>query len=315
MEIGAKISESDFASITPDGTFVQLEYIEEKEEKHPYKVEPGTWTIQKTALGMKLESTSFTDDKILDSFVATKNIEDKIDCFFRRLDVYRLHGIEVPKRGMLLYGSAGTGKTSASVKVCKKYAADGKTAVIVWGTDKIDPIEVKDFVKAFEYVGVEKMILVMEDIGGVEVDQVRMKSTSSLLSLLDNQEKVFTIPIFILATTNFPENFLGNLTNRPGRFDDKIEVSYPNGQARADLLKFFMKSEIKESALEYIKDKRFQKFSPAHIKEVVIRSAIYEMTIEDSMVSIAKEIELYENAFVSNKKKLGIRNDDSLFDD
>lgn len=257
---------------------------------------------------MKLEATSFTDDKILDSFIATKNIEDKIECFFKRLDVYRLHGIEVPKRGMLLYGVAGSGKSTSIVKVCKKYAADGKTAVIVWGTDKIDPIEVKDFVKSFEYVGVEKMILVMEDIGGVEMDQVRMKSTSSLLSLLDNQEKIFTIPIFILATTNFPENFLGNLTNRPGRFDDKIEVNYPTGQARMELLKFFMKADVDEKALELIRSDKFKKFSPAHIKEAVIRAAIYDIALQESILSIAKEIELYENAFVSGKTKIGISN-------
>jgi SpoVK/Ycf46/Vps4 family AAA+-type ATPase len=310
LPIGYEIQTSDFATLTPDGTFVQLEHIEEEEEVKPYDVKPGIWSMQKTMTGMKLEATSFVEDDLLESFISTKNITDKIDCFFERLHVYRKHGFAVPKRGMLLYGPAGTGKTTAALLASRKYGSDGKTAILVWGTDKIDPVEVKDFVKIFRYVGVEKVILVMEDIGGVEIDQVRIKSTASLLSLLDNQEKIFTIPIFVLATTNHPEAFLGNLTNRPGRFDDKIEVTYPPTEQRIQLLKFFNKNDISEEVLEKFRHKKYGEFSPAHIREIIIRSELHDMTLGDSMESIQKEIEHYKNMF-QKKNKLGIIDDDN----
>jgi SpoVK/Ycf46/Vps4 family AAA+-type ATPase len=310
LPIGERIEESDFASILPDGSFVQLEYIESEDKIEPYKVKPGIWAIQKTAAGLKLESTSFSDDKLLNEFVHTENITNKINSFFTRLHVYAKHGIEVPKRAMLLYGPAGTGKTSASLKIAKDYIKDGKTAVLVWATDKIDPYDVKDFFKSFEYVGVEKIILIMEDIGGVEVDQVRMKSTSSLLSLLDNQEKAFKIATFIIATTNHPENFLGNLTNRPGRFDDKVSVEFPNGEQRSKLLAFFMTDTPDDGVLEMIKNKKYAEFSPAHLKEVVIRSDLYGITLMKTVEEIQKEIDLFKKAFEKNKGKLGIEYED-----
>ena len=302
MNIGDEIAESDFATITPEGTFVQLEYIEGTAEREPFDVKPGIWAIQKTSKGLILLPTSFVSDKILDSFVNTKNITDKIDCFFNKIPIYKELGFEVAKRAALLYGPAGTGKSTSITVVANKYASDDKTAVIVWHTDKFEAFEVKDFIKSFRYVGVEKIILIVEDIGGVEIDQVRMKSDSSLLSLLDNQEKTFTIPTFILATTNYPGNFMGNLTNRPNRFDDKIEVGYPTSEQRSKLLEFFAKDNITPESLVEIKENRCKEFSPAHIREVVIRSRLYDKSMESVIKEMCQEIETYKKSFEKSNK-------------
>lgn len=305
MQIGDQISESDFATLTPDGTFVQLEYVEgESPKQEPYKIHPGIWAIQKTMVGLKLYETSFVQDKILDSFVKTKHITDKIDCFFKKIPVYYEMGFEVAKRAALLYGPAGTGKTTAISVVANKYVADKETAVVVWHTDKFEAFQVKDFIKSFEYVGVNKLILIIEDIGGVEIDQARMKSDSSLLSLLDNQEKTFRIPTFILATTNYPANFMGNLTNRPNRFDDKIEVGYPGAEQRKELLKFFGKDMVTKDALAHMGANKTSQFSPAHIREVVVRAKIYDKTLSEVITEMCKEIEAFHNMFVE-KRSMG----------
>lgn len=302
LKIGDEIPESDFASLTPKGNFFQLEYLEDEDAKEPYKVKPGTWAIQKTSQGLKLQSTSFVSDKILDSFVNTKTITDKIDCFFENIPVYKELGFEVAKRAALLYGPAGTGKSTAISLVSTTYVADGKTAVIIWHTDKFEPYQVKDFVRSFEYVGVEKLILVAEDIGGIEIENARMKSDSSLLSLLDNQEKTFTIPVFILATTNYPANFMGNLTNRPNRFDDKIEVGYPDSKQRQELLKFFSKTDVDKEALKAIGSQSAKEFSAAHIREVIIRSMLHKKTLERVIKEMHEEIEHYKSAFTKESR-------------
>jgi hypothetical protein len=190
-----------------------------------------------------------------------------------------------------------TGKSTAITKVANKYTADGKTSVIIWHTDKFEAYQVKDFIKSFEYVGVEKIILIAEDIGGIEVEAAKMKSDSSLLSLLDNQEKTFKIPTFILATTNYPANFMGNLTNRPNRFDDKIEVGYPTSEQRSALLQFFGKEMATENALKSIATNKAKEFSPAHIREVVIRAKIYDKTLDEVIIEMIQEIENYKNLF------------------
>lgn len=297
LKIDDIIPESDFASLTPKGNFFQLEYVEDESKQEPYKVKPGVWAIQKTNAGLKLFETSFVSDKILDSFTSTNHITDKIDCFFNKIPVYYEMGFEVAKRAALLYGPAGTGKSTAIAKIANKYTADGKTSVIIWHTDKFEAYQVKDFIKSFTYIGVEKIILVAEDIGGIEIDQARIKSDSSLLSLLDNQEKTFTIPTFILATTNYPANFMGNLTNRPNRFDDKIEVGYPTNEQRAKLLDFFAKGLASEDALNAMASNGAKEFSPAHIREVVIRSKLYDKTIEVVIKEMIAEIENYKRAF------------------
>jgi ATP-dependent 26S proteasome regulatory subunit len=169
---------------------------------------------------------------------------------------------------------------------------------LLWHTDKIEAGDVKDFIKHLQYEGVAKMILVAEDIGGIEIDQARIRSESALLSLLDNQESTFKFPTYILATTNYPENFMGNLTNRPNRFDDKIRVGYPKGSARAQLLKFYDKENLlDEEALTLIASKKCDEFSPAHLREVIIRSAIYDQNPAETIKAMIKEIADYAQAF------------------
>ncbi len=309
LNVGDRVECSDFAQITQKGNFVQLEYISTDDTSN-YEVKPGIWTIRKTMAGMELIPTSFVHDNILTSFINTKDITDKVDCFFRNLHVYKEYGIEVPKRAMLIYGPAGSGKTTKINEIASTYAKDEKTAVIVWATDKFESYEVKDFIKTFKYTNVEKIILVVEDLGGVELDQVRMKSDASLLSLLDNQEKTFKLPILILATTNFPENFLGNLMNRPQRFDDKISVPLPDSDARSKLLSFFSKDKADEECLNLVKGKKGEDLSPAHLKEAVIRSAIYEKPLKDVIVEIFKEIDIFKKNFDEKKKNIGMFSDD-----
>lgn len=302
--IGYKISESDYSTLTPDGNFVQLEYVEPDEQSSgEFIVKPGVWVINHSQMrGMFLEHTSFVQDKILEEFVHTQHITEKIDLFFRKINVYYEMGFEVPKRAALLYGPAGTGKSTSISKVIREYEKDGKTAIVVWPTSKYEAQNVKDFIKTFKYEGVDRLIMVVEDIGGVEVDQVRMRSDSSLLSLLDNQEKTFTIPVFIIATTNHPEIFLGNLTNRPNRFDDKIEVGYPPAEFRRALLKFFSKDDCNEEELALISEDKAKGFSPAHIREIVIRSKIYDKSYLTVIKDMMKEIKTFENGFETPKE-------------
>jgi ATP-dependent 26S proteasome regulatory subunit len=91
---------------------------------------------------------------------------------------------------------------------------------------------------------------------------------------------------------------MGNLTNRPNRFDDKIRVGYPKGSARQQLLKFYDKENlVDEVALALIGSKKCDEFSPAHIGEVIIRSAIYDQKPSETIRAMIKEIEEYAKAF------------------
>ena len=307
---GDRIEESDFASMTDDGQFIQMEYVSPEESMEMVDAKPGVYTIVKTPMGLALEKTEFMQNNVLRDFINTKEILEKIGNFFSRLNVYQKHKV-FPKRGILLYGPPGTGKTTAIAEAVNSVKDNQEYFTLVWHTDKIEAGDVKDFIKHLNYIGPNKMILVVEDIGGIEIDQARMRSESSLLALLDNQEKAFKIPTLILATTNYIENFMGNLTNRPGRFDEKIKVDFPPSEARVRLIKFYdVDSMLDETALGKIASKKCDKLTPAQLQEVIVRSEINAMdpnTVIDQMI---KEIENYEKNF-NERSRAGI----GMFDD
>jgi AAA+ superfamily predicted ATPase len=294
---GDRIEESDFASMTEDGYFVQMEYISSEDSMEKIDAKPGVYTIVKTSMGLSLEKTEFIQNNVLRDFVNTKDILEKINNFFSKLNVYDKHKV-FPKRGILLYGPPGTGKTTAIAEAVNSVKNNPEYFTLVWHTDKIEAGDVKDFIKHLNYIGPKKMILVVEDIGGIEIDQARMRSESSLLALLDNQEKAFTLPTLILATTNYIENFMGNLTNRPGRFDEKIKVDFPPADARVKLMKFYDHETIlNEEAIKKIASKKCDKFTPAQLQEVIVRSEINGLDPNLVIDQIIKEIENYEKNF------------------
>lgn len=299
LKINDSIGESDFSHYH-EGKFYQFKYIKDEEQIQEFTVKPGIWSIQVVNGSYSLIRTEFTSDNVLDSFVYTKEIEDKVNMFFNKLHVYKELGIDVPRRAALLWGPAGSGKSTGLRKVAQNYVKDGKTAIIMWSTDAFEPYDVKSFVKSFVFEGVEKIIFIMEDLGGTEVQNVDVPSDPSLLALLDNSEKIFKIPVYVLTTTNFPAIFASNLANRPGRFDDKIKVPYPSSELRTILLEFFLKNQsIKpnQEILDLIGSNSCKEFTPAHIKEVVIRSLLHDKTIENSIREIINEIEVFNKGF------------------
>jgi SpoVK/Ycf46/Vps4 family AAA+-type ATPase len=304
-----QLTESDFSIMTPDGQFIQFDYEYDKsKEDNNYKVVPGIFAIAAENMKIILKKTSFTKQRILEENISTMEITNKINTFFSKVEVYKKYGMD-PKRAMLLYGPAGTGKTLVISKVCEEYIKNNDTLVVLWPSDKFEARDVKAFLKTFDYAAnaVQRLILVIEDLGGVEnADGPRRYSESSLLSLLDNAESTFKIPTMILATTNHPEKFLENLTDRPQRFDDVIEVKPPTGEFRAKFLEFFSQGEASEVAKNMIKEKKFDSLSVAHLKEIVIRAAIFDLTLEESIGQIAAQSAKAKKGFTNATGKMGM---------
>lgn len=308
---GVELPESDFSIMRPDGTFLQFEFHSPSEEvQTKVVVKPGIFSIAVQNMKMVLTSTSFTSQDILEEAVSTKEITDKINTFFNSLDIYKKYNLD-PKRGLLLWGPPGTGKSATVAKVCENYAKDNSTLIVTWPSDKFEARDVKSFIKSFSYTEnkVDRLILVIEDLGGVEnQDGPRRYSEASLLSLLDNVEATFTKPTMIIATTNHPEKFLENLIDRPQRFDDVIEVKPPSGEFRARFLEFFSQNEVSDTAKELIKQNKYEGFSVAHLKEIVVRSAIYGISIETAIEQLYAQSSKAKKGFMKGGGKMGLSN-------
>lgn len=296
LRIGETLQESDF-STTVDNNFLQFEYIQEEKKWPEVTIKPGIFKIGKSMMGMFLQPTELTNNKLMEEFISTKEIEDVVDQFFDNLDVYKEMGIEVPTRNMLLWGPPGTGKTSAIAVTCRRYLANSHTTVIKWDSNAFEAYDVKQFISSFKYEGVDRVILVVEDIGGIENENVKIRQDSSLLSLLDNSDKTFKIPSMIISTTNHPENLGAAIANRSGRFDDKFEIGFPQAEARLALLDFFSKGSANTESREMIVSDKCAKFPPAHIKEAYIRSRLRSRPLHLVLNDISEEIKQFESKF------------------
>ena len=306
VKTGDKIPESDFSLFTSDDRFIQFEYVDVDNTEN-YPVKAGIWCVAvDEQRQFCLRKSSFVSEPMLEDYIHTKEISDKINAFFSKKAVYEKYGI-FPKRGMLLHGPAGLGKSCTISKLCREYDGRKDATIVIWHTDKYDASDVKSFIKRFSYAeGVDKLILVIEDVGGVEYKgSGKMPSSSSLLSLLDNVEQTFIVPTMILATTNYPENMLENLTNRPQRFDDVIAVKPPSADFREKFLDFFSQGAAETKVKNKIREKKYEKLAIAHIKEIVIRAAIYDLSLDVALDQIHEQSTKAQNEFV-DKRKLGM---------
>ena len=302
LKVGDRIEESDFISHDADGNVIQLKYHEDEAKIREYKVYPGIFKVNKTMAGLELVPAAFVHDNLLEDLVSTAKIEKCVDRFITNIPLYRQEfGIEIPMRNMLVFGVPGTGKTSQINKVATKYVQDKKTLVIIWDTADFEASSMKNFIAGFKYEGIEKFILVAEDIGGSENAGLLARSDSALLSLLDNRQKTFTIPSMIISTTNYIMNLEGNIANRSGRFDDKIEVEYPNSDARQKLLKFFSKEYCTDAALTLIGSDKCKEFPPSSIKEVYIRSRLSGDSLVTVITEMVEEVKQFNKAYSKNK--------------
>jgi AAA+ superfamily predicted ATPase len=302
MKLGDRVEESDFITHDAAGNVIQLQYNEDEHKIKEYIARPGIFKIQKTMAGLELVHAEFVQDQILEDLVSTAKIELCVDRFFRNIPLYKEEfGIDVPMRNMLVYGVPGTGKSTMINKAATKYAKDGRTLVMIWDTSDYEAGTVKNFISGFRYENVDKFILVAEDIGGNENATHQTRSDSALLSLLDNRQKTFTIPSMIISTTNYIGNLEGNIANRSGRFDDKVEVEYPNGESRKKLLKFFAKEHCTDDALELIASDKCKDFPPAHLKEAYIRSRLSESPLKTVINEMIEEVKLFNKNFSKNK--------------
>lgn len=309
LKEGVELDTSDFALQDKNGDIFQWTYKGEENEE-AITVKPGIFSISfnsKTS-DLDLKPTSFNMSKhIMEDYVHTKDLTTKIDQFFSKLHIYEKYGV-FPKRGILMYGGQGTGKSLTISKTVAKYVEGKDTAVIYWPTDKFRASDVKIFLKNLQYdPSTAKVIFVIEDIGGVSVDGGGQKLAvePSLLSILDNVESIFKIPTMILATTNFPENLLANIANRPKRFDYLHKVDNPSADYRKAFLDFFSQGKANEEELKEIQDKKYSGFSIAHIEEVIIRHELDDITIMESLHKVLEQSKLAANSFAP--ERTGIR--------
>lgn len=147
-------------------------------------------------------------------------------------------------RGVLLYGSPGTGKTllaKALIKESNTNVINISMTELYTSSSNSDAEEVlKQIVN--DAVNFSPVIVFIDDIDSFcpsktsRVTDSDKKITAHLLNLFDHINENSDLKIFILATSNKPDS-IDPTFRRCGRLDREIEIPTPNSDGRLDILK------------------------------------------------------------------------------
>lgn len=146
---------------------------------------------------------------------------DEIERFWTLGDRFRKHGF-LHRRGYLLYGKQGSGKTSMINQVIARTVERGNVAFFCE-----DTYSFVTCMQQFRAVEPDRPIVcIFEDIDRY----VTGHSDSLLLQWLDGNCQVDKV--INIATTNFPEKLDRRLIARPRRFDRTLQIDAPDSRLR-----------------------------------------------------------------------------------
>lgn len=212
-----------------------------------------------------LKRQGIDDDEIILEDEVRSLIERNVIDFHRRRD--RLVALGVPrKRGLLLYGPPGNGKTYT----CKYLAGclEDATTIFAAGTALVQIRTIFNVARLFQ-----PALIVLEDIDLVYSDRQINPYSPQLGSLMDELDGAADADnLIVMLTTNSIERVESAIKDRPGRVSQCIEVPNPGSKLRKLYLKSLL-DEFQDEKLDYEElVKLTDGASHAFIKEFVYRS-------------------------------------------
>jgi len=204
------------------------------------------------------------------------------------------------KRGILLYGPPGCGKTSIISLLSRDIINRGGIVVSISTVNDLQ-IYTDSIGKVFRNIQPTTPILVlMEDLDGIAA--VREAETM-LLNVLDGTYQLSNV--VYLACTNYPEKLQDRILNRPSRFDKRYLIDYPSTEVR----RFYLERKIHPSDLEEIDleeiVKKTEGLSIAHLGEFVKNAFIFRKSIEESILCLKDMSTIISSSKFTTRKTTG----------
>jgi ATPase family associated with various cellular activities (AAA) len=175
------------------------------------------------------------------------------------------------KRGVLLHGRPGTGKTLTAMYLATRM--DERTTLLVTGTGQGLIERCCTMARTLQ-----PSLVVIEDVDLIAEERTRPDAACPplLFELLNQMDGLAEdADVMFLLTTNRPELLEPALASRPGRIDQAIELPLPDGDCRLRLLELYgegLTLEIRSLA-DYVA--RTEGASGAFIRELMRKAALF----------------------------------------
>lgn len=250
---------------------------EKTEEGLPAGQYIPVWSEQRGVYFVKKEV--HLDDLMILPDSKTTYVLDSINHFWSKEQKFREFKY-LWKRGMMLWGPPGSGKTSCLQQMSQQIIDKG--GVSVYCTNPSVCAEALRILRRIEPH--RPCVVLLEDIDAI----INRFGEPDLLALLDGELQIDNV--VYIATTNYPEELDPRFIQRPSRFDEVICIDMPSTEARQMYL------ETKNPRLkgsDELKDwvELTEGFSIAALKEVVVAVECLDRTLEEVTDRIKKIME------------------------
>lgn len=259
-----------------------------------HKIPAGAYRCRMSNAGPFLERMPIEIDNLLalpDG--AVESILEEFKQFWTLKSNFATRGFTF-KRGLLLWGPPGSGKTSAIWQMTKELVKTHNGIVIFVE----EPILASMCISVVRRIEPDRrMVCVMEDLDAL----VRSHGDHGYLALLDGETQISNV--VHVATTNYPEFLDPRFVDRPSRFDTVMFVDMPSANARAVYFK------AKEPGIDDATIQRWvtrtDGYSIAHLREVIIAIKCFEQNEDEAFKRLNEMREIKLNSEKVNGRGMG----------
>lgn len=295
------------AASAPDGTIsmVNAEILETvpRSDLVGYEIRPGVWRVTPEdgmqPLALQPEAYYETD--------TSRMMLRHLNAFLNKTSVYKKYNMP-PRRGILLGGEPGTGKSALLRHFCRSLREREKTCILRLDSSSIPYEQLTHMMLNSDTEKVEFLCLIIEDLGGTSLNERGSNVSTTMLNFLDGNKDVYRMPTLIVATTNYLDELQDTLTSRPGRFDVVEVVSPPAWSEVCFLVESCTQRSLTASERSALENTNF---TPAYCIEAVIRSELYDISLEESIQQLLEQRKRsISKTHMTKSNSMGFANDE-----
>lgn len=211
----------------------------------------------------------------------SEKVVAEIQNFWSKESLFKSHDLTY-KRGIILWGPPGSGKSSTVQLILKDVIERGGVAI------KFSiPNLFIECVRILKKIQPDTPVVVlMEDIDAI----IEEWGEPEVLNILDGVEVVEKV--VYLATTNYPEHLGERIINRPSRFDRRFKMPHPGEKSRRIYLEHLFNKEAVSVSVDldkWVSDT--EGMSISHLKELFIAVCILGDPYDDTIDVLRSMVE------------------------